>query len=157
MTGISPHTAQLAAKKQLLAAARTALADEKVDTYFGLRWPVVEPDWFTVHETVSDVEPKNVGARRQLDETITIHVSVGSWRSGSDEATEIAASDRAFELLAKVQDHIMRQDPHLGGTVLWCLPGASESAGATTDDEAGYGRVTEIAATFVCSHRIRPT
>jgi hypothetical protein len=57
-------------------------------------------------------------------------------------------------LLEKIQDHIRTKDITLGSTVLWCLPGDSECAGATTEEESGWGRITEISADFICRHRI---
>lgn len=153
--GMSDTTAQLDAKEALLAAARVALEGEDVDVSFGFRWPLRSDDWFSVVDTQSEVDPKVIGPRMTQDETLTLSVSVGSWRSGDDEETELATAQRAFGLLSKVQHHIRNQDPTLNGTVLWCLLGPSSSAGATTEDDAPQGRVTEVAAQFICKHRIR--
>lgn len=154
--GISQTTAQADAMAALLDAARVALADEQVDIGFGFRWPLVNRDWFFGADTSSDIEPKTIGPRRTVEETITLTVTVGTWKPfdpSADEATELTTLKHAFELLGKVQDYIRTQDIHLGDTVLWCLPGSSTSQ--TTDaDEIIDGRVTEIIATFVCSHRI---
>lgn len=158
-SGISETTAQADAMSALLAAARLALAtadpDQKVDIGYGFRWPIVNRDWFFGTDTSSDIEPKTIGPRRMLEETITLTVTVGTWKPhdpDAAEATELTTLDHAFELLGKVQQHIRTQDITLGGTVLWCLPGSSTSA--TSDGELADGRVTEIIATFVCSHRI---
>lgn len=153
--GISSASAQSDAKHALHAAIETALADEKVDVCFGLRTVFTEFDWVEVNGTRSQIDPRNIGPKRQQDETISLDVTVGSWRAGGDEEAEILASDAAFGLLSKIQDHIRRNDITLGDTVLWCVPGDSESDGATTEDDSGQGRVIVIAATFVCQHRIR--
>lgn len=154
--GMSDTTAQHEAKVALVAAARAALEDEEeVDIQFGFRWPFKHPDWFSVLETDSDVNPAVIGPRMTQDETITINVSVGAWLPGSDEETEVAASARAFELLAKVQRHIRQNDPTLGGTVMWCLLGPSKADGETSDTDSQQGRLAEIAAAFICKHRIR--
>lgn len=156
--GISGRTAQADAMAALLDAARVALADEEVDIGFGFRWPIKTRDWFFGADTSGDIDPKTIGPRRALGETLTLTVSVGTWApfipgAEDDEATELKTLEHAFDLLGKVQDHIRTQDITLGGTVLWCVPGSSTSQ--TTDaDELVDGRVTEIIATFVCSHRI---
>ncbi|MDR0594528.1 MAG: hypothetical protein LBG60_15025 [Bifidobacteriaceae bacterium] len=153
-TGISRFTAQATARAALVKACKAALAGEDVDVGAGFRWPIVSNDWCFAVDTDSDIDPATVGPRRALDETVTLSLSVGAWRPGGDEDAEVEAFERAFDILARVQDHIRTQDITLGGTVLWCLPGKSQSAGATTSEDAGMGRVTEIAADFVCRHRI---
>ncbi|MEB0286162.1 hypothetical protein QN355_06315 [Cryobacterium sp. 10S3] len=154
MSGSSNTTAQHTAKVALFEACKVALAGEDVDVSFGFRWPFVSNDWASLTDTDSEVDPKAIAPRRSQDETLTLSVSVGSWRAGDDAATELATSARAFDLLGKIQSHIRENDITLGGTVLWCVPGRSSSAGATTDQDAEFGRLTEIAATFVCAHRI---
>lgn len=155
-TGISEFTAQVEARAALIAAAEVALASdsEGVDIGRGFRWPLVERDWLFATETESVIDPKDIGPRRQLTEQITLHLTIGSWRPGDDQDAEDAAFNRAFGLLQTLQNYVRKIDITLGGTVLWCIPGSSSSAGATTSDESGDGRITEIAATFVCSHRI---
>jgi hypothetical protein len=157
-TGISETTAQDTARDALMQAVADAFADadetNNVDAGSGFRWPIVNQDWFFATETESVIDPADIGPRRTQTETITLHASVGSWRPGSDEATELAAFHRAFDLLKLVQNWIRKNDITLGGTVLWCLPGSSQSAGETSSNESGDGRITEIAATFVCKHRI---
>jgi hypothetical protein len=155
MSEITDHTAQLDAKLALFNAATTALSGENVDVSFGFRWPFISRDWFSVVDTDGEVDVANVGPRQSANERITLSVSVGSWQPGGDSAAEIAAATRAFYILGKVAAHIRKNDITLGGTVQWCLPGRSSSAGETTDDDSGAGRVTEISADFVALHRIR--
>lgn len=152
--GISETTAQAEARHALSEAARVALADLAVDVGRGFRWPIVNPDWFFATETDSDIDAATIGPRRTQDEKITLTVSLGAWRPGGDQEAEDAAFNAAFAILGRVQEHIRKNDPTLGGTVLWCLPGSSTSAGATTEGDSGEGRLTEIVATFVCQHRI---
>lgn len=153
-TGISETTAQAPARAALVEAIKVALAGEDVDIGRGFRWPIVSRDWVFATETDSDIDTATVGPRRTLDERITLSVSIGAWRPGGDQESEDRAFDRAFDLLGRIQNHVRKNDITLGGTVLWCLPGSSTSAGATTDHESNAGRLTEIAATFVCLHRI---
>lgn len=147
-------TGQALARAALVVAAKTALAGEDVDIGRGFRWPITSRDWVFATETDSNIDPANIGPRRSLDERITLTLSIGSWRPGGDQDAEDAAFTRAFDLLGRVHQHIRTQDPTLGGTVLWCVPGSSHSDGGTTEDEAGIGRLIEIVATFVCAHRI---
>jgi hypothetical protein len=154
-TGISETTAQADARAALIAAATIALADESdVDIGRGFRWPIVSRDWVFATETESSIDTANIAPRRTLNEQVTLHLSIGSWRPGGDQEAEDAAFNQAFSLLGRIQEHVRTNDITLGGTVLWCVPGSSSSAGATTSDESGDGRITEIAATFVCQHRI---
>lgn len=152
--GINGTTAQAAARAALIDAVKVALAGEEVDIGRGFRWPIVSRDWCFATETSSDIDPAEVGSRRSLDETITLTLSIGSWRPGGDQESEDRAFNRAFDLLARIQRHVRQNDVTLGGTVLWCLPGSSSSDGATLEDESGAGRLTEIVATFVCRARI---
>lgn len=153
-TGISETTAQATARSALIEAAKVALKDEDVDIGRGFRWPIVSRDWVFATETDSDIDTADIGPRRSLDERITLTLSIGSWRPGGDQEAEDLAFGRAFDLLGRIQKYVRTKDITLGGTVLWCVPGSSASDGATTEDEAGQGRLTEIAATFVCTHRI---
>lgn len=156
MSGISQATAIAAAHEALFQAIKLALAEEpEVDTTRGFRWPFVFNDWVALTSIESDIDPANIGPRRGQDETITFHASIGSWRPGDDEDTQKRARDRAFDLLATIQTHIRTNDIQLGGTVLWCVPGSAASDGATSETDAGMGRLVEVDATFICAHKIR--
>lgn len=153
-TGISETTAQSTARAALIEAAKVALDGEDVDIGRGFRWPIVNPDWVFATETDSDIDTATIGPRRTLEERITLTLSIGAWRPGGDQEAEDAAHSRAFDLLGRIQKQVRTQDITLGGTVLWCVPGSSTSAGATVPGQSGDGRLTEIVATFVCQHRI---
>jgi len=155
-SGISDTTAQEQARAALIVAVEAALdGDTDLDIGRGFRWPIVNPDWVFATETESDIDPATLGPRRSQDERITLHLSIGAFEPGNDQDAEDAAFGRAFGRLARIQQYIRENDITLGGTVLWCVPGPSNSAGATADSDAGQGRLIEIAASFVCSHRIR--
>lgn len=154
-SGIHPFTAQHIAKRALVKAAREALDGREVDVSFGLRWPMHHKAWVAVTSTDSDIDPSQVGPRRQLDERITITVEIGVWEPGADTEAEERASEDAFGLLETLAEHVRLNDPTLGGTVLWCLPGSSSSDGATSEQDAVEGRLCIVVATFVCTHRIR--
>lgn len=158
MAGQSRFTAQERAKRALFEAAKVALADDvqqkKVSVLYGFKWPIATNDWVAFTDTESDIDTVDISPRRTLQERITLRVNVGVFRAGHTEAVEIAVAERAWDLLARIQDHVRTTDITLGGVVMWCLPGSSQSAGATDVKDATRGRYLEIAADFVCEHRI---
>lgn len=154
MSGISQASGILTARANLLAAARVALtAETDIDFYSGWQWPVTQPNWVALTDTSVDLDPRDIGPRRQQDETITFGMSLGAWVGGHTQAQIDAAFTRAFEILDTIQTHIRTQDITLGDSVLWCLPGSIDSDGSVDEDGSGY--LVEIAATFVCMHRVR--
>jgi hypothetical protein len=156
VSGISSATAQAQTSLALFEAIKVALAGEPdVDIAFGFNWPPVNFDWVAVVDTESSIDPKNIGPARQLDETLTVTLSVGSWNPELSDEQRRVTFLRAFHLLSLIQDHIRRNDIELGGVVLWCVPGSSTSGGATPEEKAAFGEYTEISATFVAKHRIR--
>lgn len=156
-TGISPYTAAHEAKIALTEACRTALADLPVDVNFGFQWPLKHDDWVASTVIDTDVSEITVGPRRNQQETITLHLSIGAFRHGQTEQAEIDASEAAFGYLQKITHQVVDVDPTLGGVVLWVLPSDLHTDGATSEDDAGQGRLIEIDAAFKCAHRIRRT
>lgn len=156
MSGISSASGILAARKALLAAAKTALTGETdIDFYSGWQYPVTQPNWVATTDVHADMDTATIGPRRSQDETITLGVSIGAWVAGHTEDDIEAAFARAFEILGTIQTHIRVDDITLDDTVLWCVPGTTDSDGAQDEDGSGYQ--VEIAATFVCMHRVRAT
>lgn len=154
MSGISSASGILAARTALLAAAKTALAAENdIDFYSGWQWPITQPNWVATTDVHSDMDPANIGPRRSQNESITFGMSVGAWVPGHSEEDIVAAFERAFEILNTIQTHIRMNDITLADTVLWCVPGTTDSDGAQDEDGSGYQ--VEIATTFVCEHRVR--
>ncbi|MCC2030617.1 hypothetical protein [Microbacterium allomyrinae] len=152
MSGVSPSTGVLAARIGLEAAIRAALDGEAVDIYAGFLGVPETTDWVALGEANADIDPANVSSRRQLDERITLAVNVGAWVAGNDDDTARAAWDRAFALLDLIQRYVRTGDnTTLGDAVLWCLPGSFDADG----DAYSGGFQVEIAATFICSHRVR--
>lgn len=154
MSGISPASGIITARTALFAAMTTALAaDADVDLHFGPQWPVTKTAWAQLTDTHADFETRDIAPRRSQDETITFGASIGAWVPGHDQAAITAAFNRAFGILDTIQTHIREHDITLDDTVLWCVPGSSDSDGIQDEDGTGY--VVEIAATFVCAHRVR--
>ncbi|MGZ0067859.1 hypothetical protein [Microbacterium arborescens] len=153
MSGISASSGAPAARLGLESAIRAAFADEpEVDVYAGFQWPTEHDDWVALGDVQATRDPRNIGPRRQVDETITLEVNFGAWRAGRGNDVAAKAWARAYALLATVEAYLLQGDhPTLGGVVLWCLPGDANAAG----DEFDNGYQVEIAATFICSHRVR--
>lgn len=167
MSGVGEFTAQHEARRALYEAAKVVFADELakpapqgIDLYFGFQWPPRRHDVVAITDTSSEVDPRTIGPRRGYDELITLGVSILVWRplvpnAADPSATERATADRAFDLLRRLQTHVRLNDVELGGTVAWAKPGSSSSAGVTTAENSAKGRLTEVAATFICQHHIR--
>jgi hypothetical protein len=155
VSGIHASTGALLARQGLEREIRAALADEReVDVSAGFSWPMRFHDWVALGNVRATRDAATIGPRRQQQETLTIDVNIGAWRPGSGSAIAEAAWGRAFQLLALIEAHLLTGDnTTLGGAVLWCLPGDTDTTGDDYDD----GYQVEIAATFVCSHRTRAT
>lgn len=154
MTQITPTTAAMRARAGMLAAIRAALAgEERLDIDAGWMGPPGHYDWVALGDVSVDTDPKTVGPRRSWDETISLEVNIGAWRPGTDaETTVIPAYQRADALLSKISTYVTTGDQTtLGGVVAWTLPGSASWAGAEYDG----GFQIEVAATFICSHRVR--
>lgn len=156
-TGISTTTAAFTAKQGLLAAVNTALAgDAEVDILDGIRFPInTERDYVAVLGGRAEADPTTIQPGRGYEETITLDVEIAAWTPRADDEAEGAVQARAFQLYGAIADHIRINDIHLGGTVLWCMPGDVEYDGATGDGSEGWGRLCVVAATFTARHKIR--
>lgn len=153
MSGIHTSSGAPGARLGLEAAIRAAFADEAgVDVYAGFQWPTQHDDWVALGDVQANRDARTVGPRRQTDETITIGVNFGAWRAGRGPEVAADAWARAYALLATVESYLLQGDHvTLGGAVLWCLPGDIDAGGEEYND----GYQVEIAATFICSHRVR--
>ena len=150
-TGVGLHAsmgnAALAVKDAVYAQIKTALADAgevEVDLSYGFRWPARWDDLVAVTAVRADPGEGALGRQRRREITVSVDVNLIAWAPTDDEQVTHA---RAFGLL-DVIDRSFRAEPTLGGAALWCLLGEVTSDGATDDDDAGHGRITEIAATF---------
>ena len=76
--------------------------------------------------------------------TVYQDLSVLSFRVTGDEQI---VHDRAYAVLGSIDAHL-RANPTLDGAVLWVLSDDVNSDGATSEEDAGQGRVCEIAATY---------
>lgn len=146
--GIYPSTgaAALAVKDAVYEAASAALAAggvERVDLAYGFLWPAYN-DSISVTAVRAIPDEGSVSPQRRRELTVQVDVNVLVFRVTADERV---THDRAFSLLAVVDEYV-REHITLGGAALWCHMGEVASDGATLEEDAGEGRITEIAATF---------
>jgi hypothetical protein len=159
----SQSTRALAAKTALHEAGKAAFAaadETAVDVSFGFRWPIVNNDYVSfLGGEVTNRPMSGMGLRgpgfSQQDETITLDVELGAWRPGHLDDDDKAVQERVFHLYDVLVDHLLTNDPTLGGTVVSILPGTLKWDGTTTEDESGWGRIAVIAASFTAEARIR--
>ncbi|WP_066586301.1 S8/S53 family peptidase [Cellulomonas timonensis] len=127
-----------------IVAALAAAGEDEVDAAFGFRWPAQWDDTIAVTAVRATPQEDTLGPQRRRQVDVQVDVNIVSYRVTDDEKV---THDRAFGLL-DVVDQAMRAEPTLGGVALWCFCGEVQSDGATAEDDAGEGRVTEIAATY---------
>lgn len=153
MVIVSETSSVLKARNGLIAAVRAALtADRSVDIEAGFSGAPENPDWVAFGDVDQAVDPKTIGPRRSYDETITLAMNVGAWRPGRGDAVVNEAYARCDELLSTIWAYIADGDNiTLGGAVAWCWPGSASWVGA----EVEGGFQVEVAAEFVCTHRVR--
>lgn len=151
MSGVGQHdsigAATGAVKQAMLTVATTAMEaaeQTEVDVRMGFVWPAQWDDAVAVTGVRGTPDEGTVGERRRRHYTIYQDVDIAAWR-GTDSEQEV--HDRAYELLG-ILDQAVRADPTMGGVALWCFSDELLSDGATTQDEAGEGRVCEIAVTY---------
>ena len=143
----SVGAATAAVKTALHSAILTALADDEqgVDVSFGFVWPP-PTRWDVVAVTSTRTQPSDgtLGPNRRRQMTVYQDLSVLSFRVTGDEQI---VHDRAYAVLGSIDAHL-RANPTLDGAVLWVLSDDVNSDGATSEEDAGQGRVCEIAATY---------
>lgn len=155
MSGFGTSTGLPVARHALFLTAQAALTGMDVAVWEGFQWPPdPETAWAAMTDASSDVETETLSPRLAQEESITLHMSIGAWNPGFTAADEKTAFDRAFSILAAIQQSV-RADPTLGDAVLWCLPGNIATAGSTTEDDSGEGRLIEIDAQFIAHTRMR--
>lgn len=149
-TGMHPSaaTGALAVKDALHAAITGALqaaSEHDVDVSYGYRWPAQHLDAVAVTALRASPLAGTLSPQRRRQVSVQVDVNVTAARPIADERV---THQRAFALLAVI-DEAVRAEPTLAGAALWCLLGEAQSDGATVqDDDVEWGRVTEIAATF---------
>lgn len=146
--GIHPSTgaAALAVKNAVFTAAVSAVREadlHEVDVAYGFLWSAWS-DSISVTSVRAIPDEGSVSPQRRRELTVQVDLNVLVFRVTDDEQVTHA---RAFELLGVV-DEWVREHITLDGTALWCHMGEVASDGATVAEDAGEGRVTEIAATF---------
>lgn len=92
---------------------------------------------------------------RPRDESLRVEVLVSVATGGGPEVDE-ALTDRAYELLGRLEFYCRVTDTTLGGTVRQCFLTGHESEGALRNETAG-GRYIDVVATFTAHARVTGT
>lgn len=111
------------------------------------------PDIVSFLDITSDQAVATIGASRSRDESLALTVSISCVVAGGQEA-ELAAAERAYDLLRRIEYWARRTDTTIGGTVRECFLEGHSSSGQTDPALMSQGRVCEIVATFRARARI---
>lgn len=128
-----------------------------VQVALGMPGPGLLDDIISVGDTRMRQEPGPMGTRRVREETIEQFIVFSSWRAGGPE-TETTVTDRVYELLGTVENHVRKTDPTLGGLALHCfLTDAVLDTANLNDQQRSNGRHALVTATFTATTRIATT
>jgi hypothetical protein len=110
-------------------------------------------DIVSIDDTTVEADVATLGPSRPRDETIRQIVVVSVFRAGGPEQ-ETVVTDRAYELLGAIENHLRKTDPSLGGVAMWCFLTRVEFT-STDAQTVGGGRLAGIYAEFTARTRIR--
>lgn len=161
--GVDTASATQRYKMALYLAAQTVFAaDDATVVSFGIPGPVQADDLVAFLGSRSRQDPATLGTNRAREEILTQDVVISSYRGGGWEA-EITASDRAYDLLRRLEVYVRVDntelrglvDPLDDGVVRWCFLAEHESEGMTDPEDIELGRSITITATFEARVRIK--
>lgn len=154
MTGFHRFTAAPEFKQTFYELVRDLLGTDERFQYvavsLGTPSSLDPEDIVSFMSTTSDQTPATIGNRGR-DESLIQDVQISCWRGGDDEQ---AVQARAYEILGAIEEYVRKQDPTIGGTVMWCFLISHESQGFTDPDDIAKGRTADILARFQAQARI---
>lgn len=139
-------------KDAFVAAAETIWAGTDVQVAFGHPGMNMQDDLVVFGAMTSEQNPATMG-QRSREEILTIEVVVSVFRGGGPEMEKVT-SDRAYALLAQLENHARVTDTTIGGSVRHCFLSSYTSTGVTDPNVLSAGRETDITAQFVAAVRI---
>lgn len=155
---VTQATAALHFKKAFYEATRDLFAQdidtEHVYVVFGQPSNYIPDDIVSFGRLTTGQETATLGTNRSREETLTVDVTISCFRAGTEDA-EIAAAERAYDLLRRIEHYARMEDTTIGGTVRTCVLSSHESEGATPEELTEQGRVAEVIATFTAKTRIQ--
>lgn len=140
-------------KYEFYLIAQTIWAGTDVQVSFGHPGMTQADDIvsFGALETEQDVAA--YGTNRAREETVTLEVLISVFRAGGAEMEKVA-SDRAYELLAALEQYVRVTDTTVNGTCRHCFLVSTQSDGASNPEVLSRGRVIEVTARFQAKARI---
>lgn len=146
-------TAAPAFKDALFAVCQTLFAGDGVQVSFGHPGQSQVNDIVAVTRVRTQQEPVTLTPRRTREETLQADVVFSVYRGGGPEMEQVC-SDRAYALLAELEEYVRFTDTTLGGVVRHCFLVETDSDGLTDDGFLANGRLIEVTATFEAVARI---
>lgn len=120
---------------------------------FGLPGTLEPLDLISFEDVQEEQSPATISTNRTRNEIIHLTVKISCARGGGQEMERIC-SDRAYQLLKKIETYVRVTDTTLGGLCWWCFLERHTSFGHTDLTEVEQGRVIEIVAVFQAEARI---
>lgn len=139
--------------KLALLAELDALYSAPVQVVYGPPGPEQEDDIVCVGNARSSQELATMSPQRRREETVDVDVIVSCYRGGGTESQQ-PVTERAYALLADLEDHLQGAGYDLGGAVRLARVTSHELVEAAEPDVLAKGRVSEITATVTCHVRI---
>lgn len=146
-------TAAPAYKNALHAACVSLWAGQAVQVSFGHPGQSQVNDIVAVTRVSAQQEPVTLTPRRTREEALQAEVVFSIYRGGGPEMEKVC-SDRAYELLGQLEQHVRVTDTTLGGAVRHCFLTDHDSTGTTDEAFLANGRLIEVTATFEAVARI---
>jgi hypothetical protein len=139
-------------KDAFVTAAETLWAGTDVQVAFGHPGMHMADDLVVFGAVSSEQNPATFG-QRSREEILTLEVVVSVYRGGDSEMEKVT-SDRAYALLAQLEQYARVTDTTIGGSVRHCFLASYSSTGVTDPNVLAAGRETDITAQFVAAVRI---
>jgi len=95
-----------------------------------------------------------MGTSRARDEDLVLTVWVSAFKPGDVPDLERQASDRAFDLLGRIEHMVRQSDTTVGGTVMWCALTSYDATGFIDQVRQVAGRTVDIEAKFTARARV---
>ncbi|HEY4269512.1 MAG TPA: hypothetical protein VGM94_15125 [Galbitalea sp.] len=157
MPGSSSATAAHDFKKTFRDLIAVLFADD--DNTSSVLVKFGRPSRFLVDDVVSfgrlssEQDPATAGTNRSRDEVLQLDITISCFVAGDDDQEEVA-SDRAYDLLERIEFFARSTDPTIGNTVRECALVSHESDGMSPKTTVKTGRNIFLTATFEAKTRI---
>lgn len=139
--------------KAALLADLQALYTAPVQVVYGPPGPDQEDDIVCVGNARSNQDLATMSPQRKREETVDVDIIVSCYRGGGTESQR-PVTERAYALLALLENHLQGTGYDLSGAVRLARVTSHELVEAADPDVLAKGRVSEITAVVTCHVRI---